>query len=49
MIDWFDLLADKGTLKGLLQHHNPKASILQCSAFVMGPDTMISVFFSVEF
>ena len=35
MIDWFDLLADKGTLKGLLQHHNPKASILQCSAFFM--------------
>ena len=32
-IDWFDLLAVQGTLKSLLQHHNPKASILQCSAF----------------
>ena len=35
MIDWFDLLADKGTLKSLLQHYNSKASILQCSAFLM--------------
>ena len=32
-IDWFDLLAVQGTLKGLLQHHSSKASILQCSAF----------------
>ena len=32
-IDWFDLLAAQGTLKGLLQHHNSKASILQRSAF----------------
>ena len=32
-IDWFDLLAIKGTLKSLLQLHNSKASILQCSAF----------------
>ena len=31
--DWLDLLAVKGTLKSLLQHHNSKASILQCSAF----------------
>ena len=30
-IDWFDLLAIQGTLKSLLQHHNSKASILQCS------------------
>ena len=29
-IDWFDLLADQGTLKSLLQHHSQKASI-QCS------------------
>ena len=29
-IDWFDLLAVQGTLKNLLQHHNSKASILQC-------------------
>ena len=32
-MDWLDLLAVQGTLKGLLQHHNSKASILQCSAF----------------
>ena len=32
-IDWFDLLAVQGTLKGLLQHHSPKASILWLSAF----------------
>ena len=30
-----DLLAVHGTLKSLLQHHNSKASILQCSAFFM--------------
>ena len=34
-IDWFDLLAVQGTLKSLLQHHTPKASILLCSAFFM--------------
>ena len=34
-IDWFDLLAVQGTLKSLLQHHNLKVSILQCSAFFM--------------
>ena len=39
--DWFPLdwlvwlLAVQGTLKGLLQHHSSKASILQCSAFFM--------------
>ena len=33
-IDWFDLLAIQGTLKNLLQHHNSKASVLQCSAFL---------------
>ena len=32
--DWFDL-AVQGTLKSLLQHHSPKASILQYSAFFM--------------
>ena len=31
-MDWLDLLAVQGTLKGLLQHHSSKASILQCSA-----------------
>ena len=34
-IDWFDLLAVQGALKSLLQHHSPKALILQCSAFFM--------------
>ena len=34
-MDWLDLLAVQGTLKSLLQHHNSKASILQCSAFFM--------------
>ena len=32
-IDWFDVLADQGTLKSLLQHHSSKASIIQHSAF----------------
>ena len=31
-IDWFDLFVVQGTLKSLLQHHNSKASILQCPA-----------------
>ena len=30
-----DLLAVQGTLKSFLQHHNLKASTLQCSAFFM--------------
>ena len=34
-IDWFDLPAVQGTPKSLLQHHSSKASILQCSAFLM--------------
>ena len=33
--DWLDLLAVQGTLKSLFQHHNLKASLLQCSAFFM--------------
>ena len=32
-MDWLDLLAVQGTLKGLLQHHSSKASILWHSAF----------------
>ena len=32
-MDWLDLLAVQGTLKSLLQHHSPKASILWHSAF----------------
>ena len=34
-IDWLDLLAAQGTLKGLLQHHSLEALILWCSAFLM--------------
>ena len=34
-IGWLDLLAVKGTLKSLFQHHSSKASILQCSVFFM--------------
>ena len=34
-MDWFDLLAVQGTLKSLPQHHSPKPSILQHSAFFM--------------
>ena len=33
MMDWLDLLAVQGTLKGLLQHHSSKTSVLWCSAF----------------
>ena len=32
-MDWLDLLAVQGTLKGLLQYHSSKASILWHSAF----------------
>ena len=32
-MDWLDLPAVQGILKGLLQHHSSKASILQRSAF----------------
>ena len=32
-IDWFDLLVVQVTLKGLLQHHSSKASILQMIQF----------------
>ena len=34
-IDWFDLLTVQGTLKNLFQHHSSKASLLQCSPFLM--------------
>ena len=34
-MDWFDLLAVQGTLKNLLQNHSLKASVLQCSAFLI--------------
>ena len=32
-MDWLDLLAVQRTLKGLLQHHTSKVSVLRCSAF----------------
>ena len=32
-MDWLNLLAVQGTLKSLLQHYSPKASILWCTAF----------------
>ena len=35
LIDWLDFHAVQGTLKSLLQHHNLKALIFQCSAFFM--------------
>ena len=34
-MDWLHLLAVQGPLKSLLQHHSSKASILQCSAFLI--------------
>ena len=34
-IDWWDLLAVRGTLKILLQHHSSKASVLQHSSFLI--------------
>ena len=34
-LTWLDLLAVQGTFKSFLQHHNLKASILQCLAFFM--------------
>ena len=34
--DFFDLLSVQGTLKNLLQHHNSKVLIPQCSAYFMG-------------
>ena len=32
-MEWLDILAVQGTLKGLLQHCNSKSSILWCAAF----------------
>ena len=34
-MDWLDLLAVQGTRNSILQHHNPKASVLQSSTFFM--------------
>ena len=33
-VDWFDLFVVQGTLNSLLQHHNLKALVLWCSAFI---------------
>ena len=45
-IDWFDLRAVQWTLKSLLQLHNSKASILQCSAFFM--DQLLHPYMTIE-
>ena len=34
-VDWYDILAVKGSLKSLLQHHNSKGSTLKHLAFFM--------------
>ena len=34
-MDWLDLFAVQGTLKSLLRYHSSKASVLQCSAFLI--------------
>ena len=41
-MDWLDLLAVQGTLKGLLQHHSSKALIFQHSVFFHSP-TLTSI------
>ena len=33
-IDWFDLFVVQGTLKGLLQHHSLKASVLRSNSHI---------------
>ena len=57
-VDWFHLLAVQGAFKSLLQHHNSKATILQCSAFFMvqlshsykttGKKPIVCFFFSTD-
>ena len=37
-MDWVGVLAVQGTLKGWLQHHSSKASILWCSSFFYASD-----------
>ena len=34
-MDWLDILAVQGTLKSIPQYHSSKASVLQCSAFLL--------------
>ena len=40
-MDWLDLPAVQGTLKGLLQHHSSKALILQHSAFFIAQFSLL--------
>ena len=40
-IDWFDLLAVQGTLKGLLQHHSLKAPIISAMINLLYSETLI--------
>ena len=47
-IDWFNLLTVQETLKSLLQHHNLKASIFQCSGF-FGPTLCDPMEYSTPF
>ena len=49
-MNWLDLLAVQGTLKGLLQYHSSKASILQHSAQFTGAtyNYLISTFSSIN-
>ena len=47
-IDWFDLLAFQGTLKGLLQHHNSKTSILWYLAFFMVQITSLHDYWKIH-
>ena len=49
-MNWLDLLAVQGTLKGLLQYHSSKASILQHSAQLTGAtyNYLISTFSSIN-
>ena len=42
-VDWFDLLAVQATLKSLLQHHNLKASVFQCSASFMVKESIFTI------
>ena len=41
-MDWLDLLAVQGTLKGLLQHHSSKASFFSVFSFLHSP-TLTSI------
>ena len=40
-MDWLDLLAVQGTLKGLLQHHSLKAPIISAMINLLYSETLI--------